>query len=277
MTASCEAVRSDLPALRGRAVFRLRDGLPGYMSRKAAAAVPRGDTNPASADGQFRFRRRAKAGPKMRSRAGRKRNAAGFSVERRICGNELARSGYAEPIRTDDERPDDGGSGPCRDDTGSSKSIGGETFRFGAFAMSRRSFRSKTAAFLFVLVLGFGACASAQSSAAKNKGQKQDQGTTFLLIHVVGGEKPAPVVNASVYLHFQEKAAMLFLLHKNKSIELDLKTDNSGYASFPELPQGKLLIQVTATGWQPFGEYYELNQPKQTIEIKLEQPKTHWY
>jgi hypothetical protein len=143
--------------------------------------------------------------------------------------------------------------------------------------MSRLFPGSKTAAFLFVLVLGFGACASAQSSAAKNKGQKQDQGTTFLLIHVVGGEKPAPVVNASVYLHFQEKAAMLFLLHKNKSIELDLKTDNSGYASFPELPQGKLLIQVTATGWQPFGEYYELNQPKQTIEIKLEQPKTHWY
>lgn len=132
---------------------------------------------------------------------------------------------------------------------------------------------------LFVLALITALPAAARSGAAQGKTQdkKSDDATTFLLIHVVGGKKAVPVANASVYLRFTEKSALLFLLRRNKRIELDLKTDNSGYASFPVLPQGKLLIQVVARGWQTFGEYYLLNQPKQTIQIKIEPPKTHWY
>ena len=98
-----------------------------------------------------------------------------------------------------------------------------------------------------------------------------------LRIHVVGGDEQEPVVNASVYLRFQEKHALLFLLHKKSKVELDLKTDDKGYASFNQLPQGKVLIQVVAPTWQTFGEYFELDQDKQTIVIKIHHPKTHWY
>lgn len=146
--------------------------------------------------------------------------------------------------------------------------------------MKNVSFRTGPAVLLFLLALGFGAPLAAQSGSAKGKAKQKDkkaEETTSLRIHVVGGPKHSPVANASVYLRFQEKAALLFLLRHNKKVELDLKTDNRGNTSFPELPRGKLLIQVVAAGWQAFGEYYSLNHPKQTITIKLQRPKTHWY
>ena len=127
---------------------------------------------------------------------------------------------------------------------------------------------------VFLCALLMGLPSAAQSGSKKDKTRDP---TTFLLIHVVGGKKAAPVAEASVYLHFREKSALLFLIRRNKQVELDLKTDNNGYASFPVLPHGKVLIQVVAPGWQTFGEYYQLNQPRQTIVIKIKRPTTHWY
>jgi hypothetical protein len=149
--------------------------------------------------------------------------------------------------------------------------------------MERVHSTARTAAIAFLLTLALAlpaAALAAQGSKAKDKSKdtkKSDDTPVSLRIHVVGGEKQEPVVNASVYLHFQEKQALLFLLHRKSKVELDLKTDDKGYASFNQLPQGKVLIQVVAPKWQTFGEYYELNQDKQTILIKLERPQTHWY
>lgn len=136
------------------------------------------------------------------------------------------------------------------------------------------------AAIAFLLTLALGLPAAAQAAGTKDKSKdnkKSDDTPVSLRIHVVGGAKQEPVVNASVYLRFKEKRALLFLLHKKSKVELDLKTDDKGYASFNELPQGKVLIQVVAPHWQTFGQYYELNEEKQTIVIKLHKPKTHWY
>lgn len=131
--------------------------------------------------------------------------------------------------------------------------------------------------FLVAVALGIPCAAQSRATKSKNQDKKGDDTTTFLLIHVVGGKKPKAVRNASVYLHLQEKSALLFLLRTHKKIELDLKTDNNGYASFPGLPQGKVLIQVVANGWKPFGEYYLVNQPKQIVQIKLRRPPMQWY
>lgn len=146
--------------------------------------------------------------------------------------------------------------------------------------MRRFHSRSSATALTFLLTLALGLPAAAQGSATKDKSKdskKSDDTPVSLRIRVVGGKKQEPVVNASVYLRFQEKRAMLFLLHKKSKVELDLKTDDRGYASFDDLPQGKVLIQVVAPKWQTFGEYFEVNQEKQTILIKLHRPETHWY
>lgn len=140
-----------------------------------------------------------------------------------------------------------------------------------------RAMRPAILLFLCALLMALPSAAQSGSKKNKSKDPKSNDKTTFLLIHVVGGKKDTAVAEASVYLHFQEKSALLFLLHRNKKVELDLKTDNNGYASFPILPHGKVLVQVVAPGWQTFGEYYQLSQPRQTIRIKINRPTTHWY
>jgi hypothetical protein len=140
---------------------------------------------------------------------------------------------------------------------------------------------ARAAAIVFLLTVALGLPAAAQGAGSKDKSKadkKSDNTPVSLRIRVFGGDKQEPVVNASVYLRFQEKHTLVVpLLHKKSKVELDLKTDDKGYASFNQLPQGKLLIQVVAPGWQTFGEYYELHEDKQTIVIKLHKPKTHWY
>ncbi len=139
--------------------------------------------------------------------------------------------------------------------------------------------RKVGAAALLACALALPVCASRQSPSPKGapKGKQSAPETTNLTIRVVDQASGRPVTNASVYLRFQEKKALLFLLHKHQKVELDLKTDNHGYTSFPGVPQGKLLIQVFKPSWQTFGEYYQIDQPKQTVLIKLHRPQTHWY
>jgi hypothetical protein len=123
--------------------------------------------------------------------------------------------------------------------------------------------------------------ASAQPSAQdqdKNKpadgGKDQkssDSATTKLRIHVTGGDKP--VGNASVYVRFPVAGG---IFHRDKLAELNLKTNEDGSAKVPDIPRGKILIQVVAKGWKTYGKWFEIDSDVQTVEIKLEAPP-HWY
>jgi hypothetical protein len=50
----------------------------------------------------------------------------------------------------------------------------------------------------------------------------------------------------------------------------------SGVVHVPEIPRGKFLVQIIAPGWKTFGEYYEVEQAEQTINIELVRPPK-WY
>jgi hypothetical protein len=93
-----------------------------------------------------------------------------------------------------------------------------------------------------------------------------------LTIVVTGGEDKQPVDSASVYVRFVESK----VLTRNKKIEMNLKTNMSGVSHVPEIPSGKILIQVIAPGWKTYGEYFEVNQAEQTINISLVRPPK-WY
>jgi hypothetical protein len=93
-----------------------------------------------------------------------------------------------------------------------------------------------------------------------------------LRIEVVGGEKDAPVENASVYVKYVEERK----LRKDKKFELNVKTNHEGVAHVPDAPLGKVLIQVIAEGWKSYGKWFEISDPKQIIKIKLEKPP-RWY
>jgi hypothetical protein len=93
-----------------------------------------------------------------------------------------------------------------------------------------------------------------------------------LTLVVTGGEKNVPVENASIYLKYYEDRK----IRKDKVTELNVKTNRDGTAHIPEPELGRVLIQVIAEGWKTYGRWYDLTDPKQTIEIQLQRPPK-WY
>jgi hypothetical protein len=95
---------------------------------------------------------------------------------------------------------------------------------------------------------------------------------TRITIEVTGGEKGAPVENASVYVKFIEEHA----IKKDKKLEMNVKTSRDGIAHVPNAPMGRILVQVVAEGWKTYGRWLDLTDPKQTIKVHLERPPK-WY
>jgi hypothetical protein len=91
-------------------------------------------------------------------------------------------------------------------------------------------------------------------------------------IEVAGGENNQPVENASVYLKYVEERK----LKKNKTTELNVKTNREGTAHVPGTPLGRVLIQVIADGWKTYGRWYDISDANQTIKVHLEKPPK-WY
>ncbi len=113
---------------------------------------------------------------------------------------------------------------------------------------------------------------TANSSAKSRDDKSQDAHTTKLRLRVLTNEGK-PVGNASVYVRFYTNGGFM---HHDQLAELDLKTNQDGTVKVPPVPQGKILIQVIATGWHTFGKWYDVEQDEESIEIKLE-PPPHWY
>jgi hypothetical protein len=103
---------------------------------------------------------------------------------------------------------------------------------------------------------------------------KKDPGpspTNRLTVEVTGGDSNKPIENASVYVKTIEQH-----LIKDKKFEVNVKTNPDGVAHVPDAPLGKILVQVVADGWKPFGHWYEVTDPKQNIKVHLERPPK-WY
>jgi hypothetical protein len=117
---------------------------------------------------------------------------------------------------------------------------------------------------------------SAQNPPASSSETKQSpirpDPQSRITIEVTGGEKETPVENASVYFKYVEEHK----IKKNKTMELNVKTNRDGLAHVPGAPLGRVLIQVLAEGWKSYGRWFDITDPKQTIKIRLERPPK-WY
>src|SRR5262249_230249 len=101
--------------------------------------------------------------------------------------------------------------------------------------------------------------------------QAQQSGSQLvkLRIHVTAGDQNKPVSNASVYVKYPE--------HKNGNLsELDFKTNEDGSVKVPDLPKGRMLIQVVAPGWKTFGKYFDFDKDEEDVAIHLEN-RPRWY
>jgi Carboxypeptidase regulatory-like domain len=83
---------------------------------------------------------------------------------------------------------------------------------------------------------------------------------------VVRDENGKPVRNAAVVLHPVEDNG------KQARGGIELKTDPDGKANYDGVPYGKMRIQVLASGFQTFGNDYDIGHPNEEISIKLRRP-----
>lgn len=112
-----------------------------------------------------------------------------------------------------------------------------------------------------------------KSDKAENKTDKSDEpAMTKIRIHV-STDKDRPIANASVYVRFYTSGGFL---HHDKLAEMNFKTNEDGSVKVPEIPQGKIMIQVIATGWHTYGKWYDIEKEEESVDIKLV-PPTHWY
>ena len=122
-----------------------------------------------------------------------------------------------------------------------------------------------------VLLIAVAANGQVRSADAQSKVDSEAKDVRLTII-VTGGEDKKPIDSASVYVRYVEEHK----LGKDKKIEMNLKTNQSGVCHVPVIPPGKFVVQVIAEGWKTYGEYYDINQTEQTINITLVRPPK-WY
>ena len=97
---------------------------------------------------------------------------------------------------------------------------------------------------------------------------------TKLTIHVVN-DSDKPVDRASVIVKFVQGRDYIKLGKKIRDT-YELRTNQEGEAGLPEIPQGKILVQIIAKGYQTYGQTLDINEPERTVEIKLNPPQKQY-
>src|SRR5947209_2345997 len=110
---------------------------------------------------------------------------------------------------------------------------------------------------LFVLALTVGALAQ----------RDQDEPTALVNFLILKDDNGKPIRNAAVIMHPVNSHG------KQGRGGLELKTDLEGKSSYDGIPYGKLRVQILASGFQTYGEDFEVDQPKLNLTIKLKRPK----
>ena len=113
-----------------------------------------------------------------------------------------------------------------------------------------------------LMVLGTVAGAAAQKD--------PDAPTALLNFVVIKEDNGKPVRNAAVIMHPVSSRG------KQGHGGMELKTDADGKSSFDGIPYGRLRVQVLASGFQTYGEDFEIDQPSMSFTIKLKRPQSQY-
>lgn len=101
-----------------------------------------------------------------------------------------------------------------------------------------------------------------------------DKGMTALTIEVKNPDGK-PVDRAGVIVRFVEGRSVAKLGKKIKT-SWELRTNQQGTVKIPPIPQGKILIQVIAKGYQTYGQTHQVDEEEKTVEIKLNAPQKQY-
>jgi hypothetical protein len=84
-----------------------------------------------------------------------------------------------------------------------------------------------------------------------------------------------PIDRASVIVKFVQGHSIV-KLGKGVTTRWETRTNQEGIAKIPEIPQGKILVQVIATGYQTYGNTVDVVDDEKTVEIKLKPPQPQY-
>jgi len=115
---------------------------------------------------------------------------------------------------------------------------------------------------------------------------------TLLLLAAVAVCVAAPMTKLQIVVKTKagrpvDQASVIVRWHANKKnpaarygravrTTYEMRTDQDGQAKVPSIPQGSILIQVNAKGYQTFGQLFEINEEEKSIEIKLNPPQQQY-
>ena len=92
---------------------------------------------------------------------------------------------------------------------------------------------------------------------------------------VVTNTSGKPIERADVVVKFVSGRSIAKLGRKIRT-SWEMRTTQEGTAEVPEIPKGKILIQVIAKNYQTFGQTYDVIEDEKTIEIKLNPPQPQY-
>ena len=101
-----------------------------------------------------------------------------------------------------------------------------------------------------------------------------DSDMTLLRIEVktLGGK---PIERASVIVRFLGDRSVAKLGRKARTT-WETRSNQDGVAKIPQIPKGKIRIQVNAKGYQTFGQDFQVEEDERTLEIKMNPPQPQY-
>jgi hypothetical protein len=84
-----------------------------------------------------------------------------------------------------------------------------------------------------------------------------------------------PVDRASVIVTFVKGRAKT-KLYRKEFTHWELKTNQQGIAKIPPIPQGTIKVQIIASNFQTFGDFFEVEEPEKTLTVQLKDPQAQY-
>ena len=91
---------------------------------------------------------------------------------------------------------------------------------------------------------------------------------------VVTNDIGKPVDRADVIVRFGGRSVVK--LGKMVRTTWEIRSSQQGVVEVPDMPKGKIRVQVIAKGYQTFGQTFEVAEDERTIEIKLNPPQAQY-
>jgi hypothetical protein len=91
---------------------------------------------------------------------------------------------------------------------------------------------------------------------------------------VVTTRSGRPIDRADVVVRFGGRSVIK--LGKMVRTTWEMRSSQEGVAEIPDMPKGKVRIQVIAKGYQTFGDTFDVDEDERTVEIKLNPPQKQY-